>query len=774
MSVTDLDYALAAHGNGFAVLPPMEDGSKRPAVTWKEFQDQRPDEDQVRTWYERDRAGFGVICGEASERLEMFEIEGRAIDLWPQFRAACRNRGVGDVLNRVIDGYAEMTPSGGIHLLWRCPDGIEGNLKLARRPATTDELADDPQDKVKVLIETRGEGGYTILAPSCGTVHPTGKPWDLKKGGLDTVAVITAEERAVLLDAARTFDRLDPAPPPVTAETFFTHTDDKSWFDQVVEDYNRSTIWDEALPGWHRMNTDPKGITYWCRPGKKPRDGHSATTNSLGTDRLIVFSSAVEGFEVYTGVGKATSYDRFSAYAILEHRGDRTAAARTLRPDSDPFDLNDLLPPPATTLDGEPADVHRRMHLGGEWLSDVGETIPAVWGRDDEVLWASGEPLIIAAPPGVGKTTLAGQVVRASLLGGDVIGYPVEPTEGKLLYLACDRPRQIKRSLRRHFAAHELAALDTRLRVWEGPPPKDFGKHPECLYELCQEAGADRVVIDSLKDVAIGLTDDETGASLNRAIQFAISVGIEVMCLHHQRKGQNGTKPKTLEDVYGSTWITAGAGSVVLLWGAAGDVVVELIHLKQPAAEIGPIKLEHDHTAGRTDVLKEQDPLDIVRKSSKPVGAGDVARQIYSKNQPSENDVRKVRRRLDRLVKDGLVVKIDASSGGSGGSNSATYRASLLTSDLSEMSNSHPPATSDKSAGQSTDHAKAGRTEQSDQPDHQPPPTIFEETAGQSTDHSTNHTSHPKHQPSPPFFNQGGGGAQTAPPEHPTGVETDF
>jgi hypothetical protein len=34
--------------------------------------------------------------------------------------------------------------------------------------------------------------------------------------------------------------------------------------------------------------------------------------------------------------------------------------------------------------------------------------------------------------------------------------------------------------------------------------------------------------------------------------------------------------------------ITAGAGSVVLLWGAAGDPIVEWRHLKQPAAEVGP------------------------------------------------------------------------------------------------------------------------------------------------------------------------------------------
>ena len=58
---------------------------------------------------------------------------------------------------------------------------------------------------------------------------------------------------------------------------------------------------------------------------------------------------------------------------------------------------------------------------------------------------------------------------------------------------------------------------------------------------------------------------------------------IEVVVSHHQRKATGyNKKPTTLADVYGSTWLTAGAGSVVLLWGEAGDPIVELTHLGSP------------------------------------------------------------------------------------------------------------------------------------------------------------------------------------------------
>ena len=88
------------------------------------------------------------------------------------------------------------------------------------------------------------------------------------------------------------------------------------------------------------------------------------------------------------------------------------------------------------------------------------------------------------------------------------------------------------------------------------------------LVEMAQEFDAKTVVIDSIKDVAPDLSREESGLGLNNSFQNAIAEGIEVMALHHQRKQQNGaTKPRHLSDVYGSRWITAGTGSVVMLLG---------------------------------------------------------------------------------------------------------------------------------------------------------------------------------------------------------------
>ena len=54
----------------------------------------------------------------------------------------------------------------------------------------------------ELLIETRGKGGFMVVAPSHGTVHPTGKPYVMVQGGPATIATVTAAELETLHDLA--------------------------------------------------------------------------------------------------------------------------------------------------------------------------------------------------------------------------------------------------------------------------------------------------------------------------------------------------------------------------------------------------------------------------------------------------------------------------------------------------------------------------------------------------------------------------------------------
>ena len=311
---------------------------------------------------------------------------------------------------------------------------------------------------------------------------------------------------------------------------------------------------------------------------------------------------------------------------------------------------------------------------GGAVL-DAPEEVVSVWGDGHRSLWAKGEPFIICGPDGVGKTTLAQQLVLhlTGTLTGDFLGLPVQAT-GKVLYLACDRPTQAMRSFRRMVTDTDRTSLDERLVIWRGPLPFDLAKNPMGLVALCNYFGCDTVVLDSLKDVAADLSKEEAGLGLNNAFQHAVASGIEVASLHHQRKQQSGAgKPNHLADVYGSRWLTAGAGSVVMLWGEAGDLVVDLDHLKQPSETVGPLKVIHDHMIGVSTVAETVDAWHVVQGATKGVTAAGAAMAMFAEPQPSRNSIEKARRQLERLTRDGKVHRRDGAKGGKAGENAALY-----------------------------------------------------------------------------------------------------
>jgi len=301
--VTVRDAAFAAHKAGVSVLPPKENGSKAPdAATWTERQRVKTTEEELEGWYSGARTGVGVVCGQISGGLELFEFEGRAKQLAKPFQEAAQALGLGEVWQRVRDGYREVSPTGGVHFFYRCPD------------PTTTRLASTSDNKP--LIETKGEGGYAIVAPSYGKVHPSEKRWVLHRGGWNTIPDITAKQRDALHTLARTFDERPPteageAPAGFTVEgTLPGHG------------FNASATWKEVLEphGWTASYVRD-GITYWCRPGKT--SGAGATTGYEGHDFLYVFTTSTV-FE--SGKG----YSKFTAYTLLNHQGDWSASGAEL------------------------------------------------------------------------------------------------------------------------------------------------------------------------------------------------------------------------------------------------------------------------------------------------------------------------------------------------------------------------------------------------------------------------------------------------------------
>ena len=302
-----LQAATALHDAGLCVLPAADDGSKTPALTtWKHWQSQRPDLVQVTHWASTSH-GIGVLCGKVSGNLEMLEVEGPAIGLLPAVTAAMTDHGLGEVWERIGRGYAEATPNGGIHWLLRVDGAPLPNRKIARRPIP---------GGVAVLFETRGEGGWVVVAPSNGGTHPTGRAWTMLTGSPATIPTVTVDERDAVYAVLSLFDEM-PAPveaPPATS----SQADGL----RPGDDYNARADWSDILTGWTRVRRMGAGFA-WRRPGKN--EGISATTGQADdADRIYVFTTS-------TTLPSEKALTKFAAYTHLEHGGDYAAAARALR-----------------------------------------------------------------------------------------------------------------------------------------------------------------------------------------------------------------------------------------------------------------------------------------------------------------------------------------------------------------------------------------------------------------------------------------------------------
>jgi hypothetical protein len=290
--------------NGISVWPPRQDGSKAPLGDWKVGQSRRADVAAVDAWYAQGLTGVGWVCGAVSGNLEVLDFDDRMV--WAEYQRMCHEAGLGELIDRMVAGYFEHSPNGA-HLVYRCPE-VAGNTKLATR-----KIPD--LNKWKAVIETRGEGGFIIVAPSHGSVNARGS-YELKSGGSDTIVTITPAERAGLFMVARVFDeqmKVTDERKPVKGRVG----------ERPGDDFISRASWDEILlpHGWTRCFTRSGGVTTWRRPGKD--QGISATTNHANSDLFYPFTTSTE-FEANRG------YSKFSAYGILNHGGDFQAAAQAL------------------------------------------------------------------------------------------------------------------------------------------------------------------------------------------------------------------------------------------------------------------------------------------------------------------------------------------------------------------------------------------------------------------------------------------------------------
>jgi hypothetical protein len=300
---TALEYISA----GLSVLPLGQD--KKPSVDWKQYQAQIADPSTIHTWFGNGSVSqIGIVCGSVSNNLEVIDVDEKynidPASLLERYKDIVNIHSPGLIDRLVI----EKTQKSGYHLIYRC-DTIAGNKKLASRPTTADELTTAPDLKCKTLIETRGQGGYIMCAPSLN--------YALIQGEFNAIPTITLEERTALMEAAKSMNEYIDTPYIVSGIN-----KKKPGIRRPGDDYNiRGNITDvlEAA-GWKKA-FNSQGVEHWIRPGKS--FGVSATFNYI-ENMFYVFSSNASQFE------PEKAYSKFAVYSILKHSGNFEEAATAL------------------------------------------------------------------------------------------------------------------------------------------------------------------------------------------------------------------------------------------------------------------------------------------------------------------------------------------------------------------------------------------------------------------------------------------------------------
>jgi len=188
------EVAQQYHSWGLSVVPCDKD--KRPKGEWKisQYERREPNGNFNNSW------GIGIICGAVSGNVEVIDIDLKydiTGTLYQRIKEAIKH------LDFVRDFVVEETQNSGIHFFYKC-DIIGANQAFAKRHTTEGERVLNPKEKTKVIIETRGEGGFIVTTPS-----PNYKIVSRKSTDFSMIPTITIEQRLELIEILKTFDETD-------------------------------------------------------------------------------------------------------------------------------------------------------------------------------------------------------------------------------------------------------------------------------------------------------------------------------------------------------------------------------------------------------------------------------------------------------------------------------------------------------------------------------------------------------------------------------------
>lgn len=528
-----LQAALQYHKAGFRVVPTGKD--KRPinllerhGYKWQTYQNEQTEQD-VKDLFSKDCHGIATLTG--VNGLEVIDIdckyalsEGMEVDYLKLI----------DELGGVslLDLTIATTPNKGWHVFYRC-DNPESSTDLAQRPLTDEEKQIEPNQKCKVLFETKGVGGLITITPTEGYKVDIGK--------MSAIPKITMAQRAILLNAARSFNQYLPAekvaeiPRQEKKELTFLVDGKSSW-----DDYNEKTDAISLLEnyGWKVLHERGNRV-YLRRPGK--REGTSGDFNkSLGLFKSWSTSTPFD-------VGKA--YTAYGIYTVLEHNGNWSASAKALSEKgfgekSTIGRQPEYMQPLTPKQQKEPSEIDAILRLRKYDYFNKPKNIDFILSANvDGVKYDVGGLGMLGLVTGLEKsrkTTFLKALIASMLEDGKRrINFSLALNGRKAIFVDTEQPEQFFHRTQTH--AHTLAGIRGNTPIYDAYSFRDLTieERIECTEHLIKTTeNLGLLVLDGVLDLVKNFNDEaQCQALVHRLMKWTAESNAMIMTVIHEGKG---------------------------------------------------------------------------------------------------------------------------------------------------------------------------------------------------------------------------------------------
>ena len=303
------ELAKAWINQGYSVIPVNK--SKMPSIPqWGKYQITPMTEDEVNKHFEN-CFGIALLAG-GDGRLTIFDFDLKySLNpyLWDEVKT---------VLGKSIleKAWCQSTTSGGYHMIFKCPTSrIKNNMKLASRYTTTEErhivyldaynnvetrhkALDIAKGSQYVLFETRGFGGYALIAPSPGYKKIFGK-----------INEISEEEYDFIEETLRSFNEVRKED-----KGSKSYSGEGHWEVGPFEDFKANGDIIEIMTGhgW-KVARESDQVIDFLRPGNTPTRKSAMFDKTTG-----VFTC----FSTSTAFDTNRSYDLTGVLGVLEFEED--------------------------------------------------------------------------------------------------------------------------------------------------------------------------------------------------------------------------------------------------------------------------------------------------------------------------------------------------------------------------------------------------------------------------------------------------------------------